>query len=69
MTRKEKQWWYGCTDSQPRVCQNTCAQARILYDRVLKTNIYFEFTTFLNYERGISRAGNSKSNNEKKFHV
>ena len=40
----------------------TLVCTRVLYDRVLKTKINFEITTFLNYEWGISRAGNSKSN-------
>ena len=51
------------------VFAKTHAQARILYDRVLKTNIYFEFTTLLNHELGTSRAENSKSNNNKKTFV
>ena len=43
---------------------------RMLYDRVRKSKICFEITAFLNYERGISRAGEFKTsnvNNKKKF--
>ena len=41
--------------------------ARVVYDRVRKRKIYFEITAFFNYERGTSRVGNSKSNENKKF--
>ena len=42
---------------------------RVIYDRVRNKKNNFEITAFLNYERGTSRAGNSKSNENinKKF--
>ena len=40
---------------------------RVIYDRVRNKKNYFEITAFLNYERGTSRAGNSKSNENKNF--
>ena len=46
------------------------SKTRELYDRVLKSKICFEITAFLNYERGISRAGEFKTsnvNNKKKI--
>ena len=45
-------------------------KTRMLYDRVRKSKICFEITAFLNYERGISRAGEFKTsnvNNKKKL--
>ena len=42
---------------------------RVLYDSVRNKIFFFEITAFLNYKRGTSRAGNSKSseNKTKKF--
>ena len=37
----------------------------VIYDRVRNKKNNFENTAFLNYERGTSRAGNSKSNQNK----
>ena len=38
---------------------------RVIYDKVQYKKNDFEITAFLNYERGTSRAGNSKSNENK----
>ena len=40
-------------------------QPRVVYDRVRKRKYYFEIPVFLQIERGKSRAGNSKSNENK----
>ena len=39
--------------------------ARVLFDRVRKRKNYFEIPAFLQIEQGKSRAGNSKSNENK----
>ena len=49
--------WMALLKNIPLCVPNFCSCARILCDRVLKTNIYFEFTAFLNYIWGTSRAG------------
>ena len=43
-------------------CQSL-GRRRMLCDRVRKSKICFEITAFLNYERGISRAGEFKTSN------
>ena len=40
---------------------------RVVYDRVQKRQKYFEIPAFLQIERGKSRAGNLKSNENKTF--
>ena len=40
-------------------------KTRVVYDRVRKMKSYFEIPAFLQIERGKSRAGNSKSNENK----
>ena len=42
---------------------------RVIYDRVRKKKNNFEITAYLNYERGTSRAANSKSNEIKNAFV
>ena len=42
---------------------------RVVYDRVRKRKDYFEFPAFFQIERGKSRVGNSKSNENKNVFV
>ena len=49
--------WMALLKNIPLCVPNFCSCARKLCDRVLKTNIYFEFTAFLNYGWGTSRVG------------
>ena len=49
--------WMALLKNIPLCVPNFCSCARILCDRVLKKNFYFEFTAFLNHVWGTSRAG------------
>ena len=49
--------------------KNMKGLGRVVYDRVRKRKNYFEIPTFLQIEWGISRAGNSKSNENKNVFV
>ena len=52
-----------------RVYIRVVGDCRVIYDRVQNKKNNFEITAFLNYERGTSRAGNSKSNENKNVFV
>ena len=44
-------------------------EIRVIYDRVRNRKNYFEIATFLNFERGTSRAGNSNENKNTNKHI
>ena len=45
-----------------KISRILAVSTRVKYDRVQNKKNNFEITVFLNYERGTSRAGNPKSN-------